>query len=293
LVTACGSTRTTDVYASGMTHVAAMTFDARGGLWVATAAYQDTGDDAVYLVTSRGAPAVKVISGLHTALGLLWIGDALYVASKERVDRYTGLAGTRFAQHTNVLTLPRGVGEVNNLVRAPDGRLLLGISAPCDHCTPTSKYSASIMSFRPDGSDLRVYAGEIRAPVGLTYGPGSNDLYVTMNQRDDLGAATPGDTLAVVAEGSTWGFPDHMANAPSPVAVLDKHAAVTGVAIVGGAAYVAEWAKGKVMRIALSTRKVDALAITNLKSPTAVVALDPHTLLVGDWATGTIWRVPL
>ena len=113
-----------------------------------------------------------------------------------------------------------------------------------------------------------------------------------MNQRDDLGDATPGDTLAVVAEGSSWGFPDHTATAPSPVAVLDKHAAVTGVAIVAGTAYVAEWATGKVMRIGLSSRKVDTLTVTKLKNPTAVVAIDAHTLLVGDWAAGTIWRVP-
>jgi len=291
--TACTSSRRTDVYATGMAHVAAMTIDAHGRLWVATAAYQDAGDDAVYLVASKGATPVKVISGLHTALGLLWIDNALYVASMERVDRYSEFANNRFAQRSNVVSLPRGVGEANNLVRAPDGRILLGISAPCDHCTPASQYSASIVSFKRDGSDLRVYASKIRAPVGLTYAPGTTDLYVTMNQRDDLGDATPGDTLAVVAEGSSWGFPDHTADSPSPVAVLDAHAAVTGVAIVAGTAYVAEWAKGKVMRIGLSSRKVDTLTVKKLKSPTAVVAVDAHTLLVGDWATGTIWRVPI
>ena len=64
------------------------------------------------------------------------------------------------------------------------------------------------MSFLPDGSDLRVEASGIRAPVGLTTDPASGDVLVTMNQRDDLGDATPGDWLAVVRSGQDWGFPD-------------------------------------------------------------------------------------
>jgi len=60
-----------------------------------------------------------------------------------------------------------------------------------------------VVSFLPDGSDLRVEAGGIRAPVGLAYYPGTNDLFVTMNQRDDLGAQTPGDWLAVVRAGQS------------------------------------------------------------------------------------------
>jgi glucose/arabinose dehydrogenase len=148
------------------------------------------------------------------------------------------------------------------------------------------------VSFRSDGSDLQVYASDIRAPVGLAYAPGTGDLYVTMNQRDDLGAETHGDTLALVTEGSSYGFPDATASAPAPVAVLDPHAAVTGVAIVAGNAYVAEWATGKVMRVSLAKHIVAALKIDGLESPTAIVA-SRSDLLVGDWATGTIWRVPL
>jgi glucose/arabinose dehydrogenase len=287
------SSATKTAYATGLTHVAAMATDADGRLWVATAAYEDRGDDAVYLVASEGATPVKVITGLHTPLGLLWHDGSLFVASKERVDTYSGLANDAFAQHAKVLSLPSGVGEVNGLALAPDGRMLLGISAPCDHCTPASKYSGAIVSFRADGADLQVYASKIRAPVGLVYAPGTSDLYVTMNQRDDLGAETPGDTLALVTEGSSYGFPEATASAPAPVAVLDQHAAVTGVAIVAAHAYVAEWSTGKVMRVSLPDHSATALKIDGLTNPTAIVTSGSNALLVGDWATGTIWRVPL
>ena len=90
---------------------------------------------------------------------------------------------------------------------APDGRLVMGICANCDHCTPKSPWSGSIVSFRPDGSDVRSTPPHLRAGYGLAYFPGTSDLLVSMNQRDDLGARTPGDALALVRDGDDWGFP--------------------------------------------------------------------------------------
>ena len=150
---------------------------------------------------SDGAAPVEVIDETHTPLGLVWVDDELYVASAGRVDAYGGFDGAEFTEVRNVVTFPDGVGEVNGIAVAPDGRLVVGISAPCDACDPDSELSAAVVSFLPDGTDLQVVAGEIRAPVGLAYLPGTDDLFVTMNQRDDLGEATPGDWLAVVAPG--------------------------------------------------------------------------------------------
>jgi glucose/arabinose dehydrogenase len=252
-----------------------------------------------------------VISGLHTALGLLWVGDALYVASSGGVAAYSGFSGTAFASQRTILALPAGVGEVNELVLGPDGRLRLGVSSPCDHCVPTSADSAAVLSFATDGSDLKVEAAGIRAPVGLAYAPGTSELFVTMNQRDDLGDLTPGDWLAVVSAGQGWGFPacygeggSACSGVPDPVAVLDKHAAVSGVAIVvppltgtsGTAAIVAEWAAGKVQRVSLAgsgstTTGTVGPFITGMANPVPVLLAPDGSLFIGDWKTGTIYRV--
>jgi glucose/arabinose dehydrogenase len=132
-----------------------------------------------------------------------------------------------------------GTGEVNGIAVGSDGRLHVGISAPCNSCTPTDTHSASIVSFLRVGSGLQVFATDIRAPIGLAFYPGTNDLFVTMNQRDDLGKKTPGDWLAVVRAGESWGFPSYYgqdgakyADMPTPVSSLDEHAAESGVAIV-------------------------------------------------------------
>ena len=229
------------VYARGLKNVSALAFDSEGRLWATTASYDDTGKDHLSVVTKAGATPIDVLSTLHTPLGLLWYHGSLYVTSRSRVDAYSGFNGTRFTSHRTILTLPSGVGESNEIVLSPDGRMLMGISASCDHCVPASKYSATIISFRPDGSDLQIYAKRIRAAVGLTYYPGTSDLFVTMNQRDDLGTATPGDWLAVVRDGDDWEFPScygqsgsACTSVPTATAVLDKHSAASGVAIVTG-----------------------------------------------------------
>src|SRR5262249_18370848 len=159
----------------------------------------------------------------------------------------------RFRTSQVILHGPVAGGENNNIVRAPNGRLVMGISAPCDHCVPKSKWAATIVSFKLDGSDLRIVASGIRAAYGLAYLPGTGRLFPSMNQRDDLGAKTPGDWLGEVRRGQNWGFPTCYGQCPSqpkPVGVLDPHAAAGGVAFLDSStALVAEWQLGKVQQV--------------------------------------------
>ncbi len=255
------------VYAKGPLTVADLAFDPQGRLWASAAGLEVHVHDGVYLIAGAGARPVKVVSGLDNPLGLLWHQGRLYVASVGRVDAYGGFDGRRFRTHTEILHGPVPGGENNLMALSPAGRIVMGVTATCDHCTPTSRWSGAVVSFLPDGRDLRLYAARIRAPFGLAYFPGTSDLFVSMNQRDDLGPATPGDWLAQVAEGEDWRFPGcygqggaACAGVPAPVAVLDKHAAVGGVAIltgqlgpaVGTAAIVPEWQSAKVERVALT-----------------------------------------
>ena len=298
------------VYATGPPTVSALALDERGRLWVATAAYTSEGEDAVSVVATPGAAPVRVVTGLRTPLGLAWRDGWLYVASLGRVDAFGGFDGSRFAERRTVLEGPVAEGENNGLALTADGRLLMGVSASCDHCTPASRWSAAIVSFGTDGGGLGVYASGLRAPFGLTLS--RDDLFVTVNQRDDLGGGTPGDWLAVVRQGERWGFPDcwgqggsTCAGVPAPAAVLDQHAAAGGVALVSGAlagrgssataAIVAEWALGRVQRVALTRtdgayRGTAAPFLAGLKNPLPVLATGGG-VLVGDWGTGRIYLV--
>ena len=65
---------------------------------------------------------------------------------------------------------------------------------------------------------------------------------------------------------------------------------------VGTAAIVAEWAVGKVQRVALTksgttyTGVVSTL-LTGIKNPVAVTVSPDRALVVGDWSTGIVYRV--
>jgi glucose/arabinose dehydrogenase len=299
------------VMATGLKHLSALTTDAQGRVWAATAAASDKGNDAVYLVGGDGTTAQKIVADVHTPLGLVWVGDTMYVSEANAVLALSGFDGTTFASRTTIVSFLEGTGEVNGITQGPDGRLYVGISAPCNACTPSETYAASIVSFRLDGTDVQTYARAIRAPIGLAFFPGTDDLFVTMNQRDDLGEKTPGDWLSVVRAGESWGFPAcygqdaaKCADTPQPLAVLDRHAAVSGVAIVTGqlgaelgtGAAVAEWVSGKVQWVRLTTSDAGYTGrttafLTGFQNPVPVLLDARGALLVGDWTSGKLYRI--
>jgi glucose/arabinose dehydrogenase len=299
------------VYARGPATVAALAFDPQGRLWLAAAGLETHAQDGVYLIAKPGGTPVKVIAGLSDPLGLVWYAGSLYVSSIGRVDAFGAFNGRRFTRHRRVLDGPVAGGENNVLVMSPGGRFVMGVTASCDHCLPRSRFSGSIVSFRPDGHDLRVYASRIRAPVGLAYVPGTSHLIVSMNQRDDLGVATPGDWLALVNEGEDWGFPGcygqggaPCAGVPQPIAVLDKHAAVGALAVLTGqlgepagtSVLVPEWQSGRVQRVLLHATGSSytgsvAPFLTGIQHPMGATLTPDHSLLLGDWTTGTIYTI--
>ena len=296
------------VIATGLKNVSGLAEDSQGRLWASTAAFTDTGTDGLHLVSESGAAPREVVSNLHTPMGLLWIGDRLYVSSLEGVLAFDGFDGSHFANEQTIATF-NGAGILGGMVMGSDGRIRLGISAPCDNCDPASRWAATVVSFLPDGTGATVEASGIRAPVGLAYVPGTDDLLVTMNQRDDLGDATPGDYLAQVMPGESWGFPDCYGQGgsacdgvPAPIAELDEHAAVSGIAVLTSSgkttAYVAEWAQGKVLAVALSGKSGSYSGspqpfIGGIQGPVPVIASAHDSLLIGDWLSGTIFRITL
>ncbi|HEX3805750.1 MAG TPA: hypothetical protein VHV52_03120 [Gaiellaceae bacterium] len=297
--TACGSSSHTvqrTVYARGIENMSAFAYDAHGRLWVARSGATTHGSDGVYVVAKAGATPVKAIGRVRGPLGLVWVRGSLYVSTLDGVYRFSGLTpANRFTRRTLILRGPVAGAENNNLVLAPNGRLVMGISATCDHCANYARPSGSVVSFTTAGQDLKVVATRVRAACGLVYDGGV--LYATMNQRDDLGAKTPGDLLAIVRNGQDWGFPQcytqggaACTGVPSAVATLDAHAGAGGVAVVNGTAIVAEWNLGKVVAVPLGGSKKPFVLATGIAHPLPVIADADGSFLVGDWGSGVIYR---
>ncbi|MGD0957605.1 MAG: sorbosone dehydrogenase family protein [Candidatus Acidiferrales bacterium] len=71
----------------------------------------------------------------------------------------------------------------------------------------TEHNRANILVANPDGSDLHVYASGIRNPVGLTVAPHTGEVWVSVNERDELGDNLPPDYITHVQEGGFYGWP--------------------------------------------------------------------------------------
>ena len=100
----------------------------------------------------------------------------------------------------------------------------------------------------------------------------------------------------LVRSGENWRFPAcygqkgaACAGVPKPVAALEPHAAAGGVAFVRGVAHVSEWQLGKVLRVSLDGTV--STYLTGLKNPLPLLTAADGSVLVGDWGTGTVYRI--
>src|SRR5438132_5251228 len=66
---------------------------------------------------------------------------------------------------------------------------------------------ARIFEFNLDGTDRKVYAWGIRNAVGIAFRPGSNELWMSTNERDEIGEDLPPDYISSVRPGGFYGWP--------------------------------------------------------------------------------------
>lgn len=283
------------VYATGLVHPTAIAFGPDRRLYVS----EDVGKVvSVVRGTSRPRPFA---SKLVVPLGLLWRGRTLYVSQTGRVDAIRLHGGRR----TVVRGLPSGEHQQDAIVAGPDGRLYLGSGSTCNACAERDRRSAAILSFRTDGSDLRVVATGLRNPYGLLFHAGV--LYATVNGRDDLGDAEPGDEVVRVRRGADYGWPGCWPNVvlhrlqgacrgvAAPLAYLEPHSSADGIAWWRGGLVVAEWGEylssrhGRVLvRIVHGRPQTFA---TGFDHPLALAVGPSGDLLVADWGRGAIYRI--
>jgi glucose/arabinose dehydrogenase len=66
---------------------------------------------------------------------------------------------------------------------------------------------ARIFEFNPDGTDRKVFAWGIRNAVGIAFRPGSKELWMSTNERDEIGEDLPPDYISSVRPGGFYGWP--------------------------------------------------------------------------------------
>ncbi|HVJ04387.1 MAG TPA: sorbosone dehydrogenase family protein [Candidatus Saccharimonadales bacterium] len=72
---------------------------------------------------------------------------------------------------------------------------------------PAEKDRADVLQFTPDGSGQKVFASGIRNAVGIAVHPTSGELWVSVNERDELGDNLVPDYITHVQPNGFYGWP--------------------------------------------------------------------------------------
>jgi glucose/arabinose dehydrogenase len=152
-----------------------------------------------------------LLDGLNRPHGVELRDGWLYVGEADAIARVRFDAARRevTGQLERVVTgLPGGGNHWTKTLRfGPDGWLYMHVGSTCNACVEDDKRRATIMRFRPDGSDGEIYASGLRNSVGFDWQPGTGDLYATDNGRDLLGDGFPPCELNRIVKGGFYGWP--------------------------------------------------------------------------------------
>jgi glucose/arabinose dehydrogenase len=291
-----------EVYATGLRRPTALAWGPDGFLY----ATQESGE--VVAVGYRSTRPRVAARGFRTPLGLAWSGRTAFVSTQGTLWRLR-LDGKLLGGRRAILArLPFGRHQQDNVVVGPGGRLYLGSGSTCDACVERDRRSATVLSMRPDGSDVRVEARGLRNPYGLLVA--GTTLYVSVNNQDELGTWEPAEAIVKLRRGADYGWPrcwpswrqrrlvGDCEGVARPLAYLEPHSAVAGMALWRGGLFVAEWGQylsgqfgQKVVRVDPRTGRAETFA-TGFDHPLAL-AVHPGSgaLLVADWGRGLIYSI--
>jgi len=173
-------------------------------------------------MTADGKPKETSVfaTGLNSPFGLAFYppGDDpqyLYVGNTASVVRFPYKNGDLKATgpaETIIPTLPTGGHSTRDVVFSLDGKKMFvavgsgsNVDDPDTH--PSEFHRANVLQYTPDGKFVKVYGAGIRNPVGLAVNPITNEVWCSVNERDELGDNLVPDYITHIQEDGFYGWP--------------------------------------------------------------------------------------
>jgi hypothetical protein len=144
------------------------------------------------------------------------VGDSLYIATTDAVVRVPYAPGDTVIDRApvRVLDLPAGPRNhhwTKNIIASPDGsKLFIAIgsnSNVAEHGIEEEKGRAEVWELDLRTGSHRTFATGLRNPVGMAWEPESERLWVSVNERDELGNDLVPDYMTAVRDGGFYGWP--------------------------------------------------------------------------------------
>ena len=210
---------------------------------------RDADGDGSYEVKSTYA------ENLNAPYGLAMIGSQLFVANQDALVRFDYQDGqTRAdAPPVKITDLPSALNHhwTKALAASADGRFLyvgIGSNSNATERGMTAEVDrAMVWQIDAQTGAHKPYATGLRNPTALAIQPGTGQLWVVVNERDEIGPNLVPDYLTSVQEGGFYGWPysywgknvdtrvqppdpERVATALQPDYALGSHVAALGVA---------------------------------------------------------------
>ena len=169
----------------------------------------DMGAGIVYVIHDKQAR--PLITNLSLPYGLALYKNWLYVAEAGSVKRYAYAAGAQnVGKGEEIIPLHRySDGHPTRSIQFDEkhDKLYLTVGSGSNVNAGEPPIRAAISRYNPDGSGYELFASGIRNPVGLRWYPGTEDLWITAQERDGLGDDLVPDYLTHVTPGGFYGWP--------------------------------------------------------------------------------------
>jgi glucose/arabinose dehydrogenase len=153
----------------------------------------------------------KLITGLEKPYGLAWYQDWLYVGEPASIKRYKYDAkAMTVGKGEEVVSYPgmnKGHWTRSLAIDPKAKKLYVGVGSGSNVSPGEAKERAAINRYNLDGTGYETFASGTRNPTGIHFYPGTDQLWVSVQERDALGDDLVPDYLTHVQQGGFYGWP--------------------------------------------------------------------------------------
>jgi glucose/arabinose dehydrogenase len=209
------------------------------------------------------------LTGLNSPFGMTLVNGTLYVANADAIVAFPYTEGDTeiTAKAEKIVDLPAGRNHhwTKDVIGSPDGTKLhatVGSNSNVgENGMDEEENRAAVLEIDLATRKTRLFASGLRNPNGLSWNPESGELWVAVNERDEIGSDLVPDYMTSVRDGGFYGWPysyygqnvdvrvspqkpDLVAKAIVPDYALGPHTASLGLTFNTGDALGADYANG-------------------------------------------------
>jgi glucose/arabinose dehydrogenase len=264
----------------------------------------------------KGGHATEIPGSPQFVAGLAWHAGALYVSGGSltgphtatwQLSKWSGWNGTTFTEQRAIYTAPKKFDGFNGIAFGADGRLYVGVDVGLtdgnDHGPAKTPFVYDILSLKPNGKGLKVFATGIRQPWQMAFPSGSSSPFVS-DLGQDSGAKNPPDFVLRVHQGDNFGFPGcnwtngaNCTGFAKPFQQFSPHTDIMGMTIIGQRLYMTSFLSttgkgpgGEVVSMPLGGGPLKPV-VTGFVAPTVGLGVHGGSLYVGEVGPGLVYKV--